>query len=236
VRSGDRKSRRPPASLSACVLALASLYLPGAGCNLFSTRDPDVSEDVLSIWEPPVSPEIVVRNLENALESATFNNYRRALTEDFAFLPDDGDVFTMQLERPGEDVYENWDRDVETSTAEIIRNAVPELRLDLTVLVEELEGQGRLRKYSYVLTLGEGDGDEEYRGEAWFRIRQEPSGEWLIYGWEDKSVPGASSWGLLKGRSRVVSGTQALEKRGLARNGFGAEISGGRLTWPAAGP
>ena len=66
MKESARRSH-PDRLLRSSLLLLAVLYLPGAGCNLFETRKPDVSSDILSIWEPPTSPAIVVRNLENSI-------------------------------------------------------------------------------------------------------------------------------------------------------------------------
>ena len=91
----------------AFALLAATAILAAAGCDLFETREPETSSGSGSQWERPTSPEIIVDNLEVAFENAIFNDYRRALTEDFTFVPDDSDRFDMDtIERPGEEVYE----------------------------------------------------------------------------------------------------------------------------------
>jgi hypothetical protein len=190
------------------MLSLTAVFpvLMGAGCDLFATREPVLSEGASSLWQPPTSPNIIVQNLEVAFEKAIFNDYRRALTEDFTFEPDDTDRFQIdEIERPGDGAYDGWTRDVESATAEAISGSADSLSLDLMLFEEIVESIGRQLKYDYVLTLHQGSSVAHYIGEAWLRIRQESSGEWFIYEWKDvKSSPDDDSWGLLKGRNRLL--------------------------------
>ena len=197
--------RIPLRALAPALVIGALPWTLGAGCDLFATREPDVSEGTESLWQPPTSPNIVVENLRLALEAGNFTDYRRALTDDFVFLADGTDVAQIELERPGEMTFEGWGRDVEGATAETLRGAVETLRLVLNELDEDIEPGGRLIKYGYTLTLtSAGGAPTTYAGEAWYRVRQEPGGQWFIYEWEDvANSPTFSSWGLLKGRNRL---------------------------------
>jgi hypothetical protein len=205
--------------------AAAALLL--SGCGLFPTRTPSEAGGGESVWLTPVSPQIIVENLRSAFEAGNFGDYARTMTEDFVFVPDERDVFAIELIRPGEGVFLGWDRSVETQTAEVIFGSVPALDLVLSLIREELIAQYRLLKYQYVLTLTPAAGDPSlYEGEAWFRIRQEPgSGEWYIFEWEDiASVPLRQSWGYLKGLSRPASrpivkvGSHPAEDPGACRS------------------
>jgi hypothetical protein len=159
--------------------------------------------DEASVWEPPTSPELILLNLETAFEQGIFNDYRRALTEDFAFHPDETDSFAVEVERPGENTWADWDRDVETETAESIRGGVDSVDVAFTLLAEEGDADDRLRKEDYSLVLYLPGETKTYAGEAWIRVRQ-VSGEWFIYEWTDiASSPSHESWGLLRGRNRL---------------------------------
>ncbi|MGQ0720376.1 MAG: hypothetical protein ACT4PE_02240 [Candidatus Eiseniibacteriota bacterium] len=180
--------------------------LGGAGCDLFATREPPpVEEGTEGIWQTPTTPRIVVENLERALEAPSFGDYQRALTEDFVFRPDDADVVRIGLERPGETPYENWDREVERQTAEAISQSADSVALTLELFEETPIAAARLIKYRYDLTLFSAGTGTTFEGEAWFQIRQEPNGDWLIFDWEDVASSNTQSWGLLKGRSRPTS-------------------------------
>lgn len=202
-------------------IAPAAVLLLLSGCGLFPTRTPSEAEGGESVWLTPVAPNIIVENLRSAFEAGNFGDYERTMTEDFRFLPDQSDVFAIEVIRPGEGVYLGWDRTVETRTAEVIFGSVSALNLELPIIQEEIITEGRLLKYRYELTLTPASGDPTiYAGEAWFRTRQEPgSGEWYIFEWEDiASVPLSQSWGYLKGLNRPLSrpvkvGSGAADKR-----------------------
>ena len=186
-------------------VALATALLLLSGCGLFDTRSPSGVGGGESVWLTPVSPQIIVENLRAAFEAGNFGDYQRTMTEDFFFVADQSDVFAIELIRPGEAVFADWNRDVETQTAEVIFGSVPRLTLHLSLIREEIISDGRLLKYGYELTLIPAQGDPEiHAGEAWFRTRQEQgSGEWYIFEWEDiASVPQRQSWGYLKGLNR----------------------------------
>jgi hypothetical protein len=187
-------------------LLLAAGVFPLGACGLFETREPIISTGSESLWVSPTTPQIVVDNLEAAFEASNFTDYARALTQDFVFHADDSDVAQMAIDRPGEMVYDGWTRDVEAQTAEIIRGPVDDLSLSLVAFDEDIVGSDRLLKYQYTLTLTTGTQVDQRSGEAWLLIRQEPSGEWFIYDWEDiASSTTDMSWGLLKGQNRVAA-------------------------------
>lgn len=186
-------------------LIAMSLWLPGAGCGFFDTREPATGDAEGGTWVPPTRAEIAVENLERAFEAGVFTDYQRALTENFSFTPDDADVATYQQERPGDDVYGNWTRAVEVETAEAIRTAADSLDLVLDFKEEELVTEGRLRKYDYQLLVSAGTTVTEYVGEVRFIITQVAGGDWVITGWEDvASDPQTPSWGFLKGANRLL--------------------------------
>jgi hypothetical protein len=186
-------------------IVIATVGLLLTGCELFPTRTPSGVEGGDSVWLTPVTPLIIVENLRASFQAGNFGDYRRTMTEDFGFVPDQADVFDIELVRPGEEVYVGWTRDVESNTAEVIFGGVATLTLELELLQVELLAEGRLLKYEYVLTLNPAEGDPVlYEGEAWFWTRQElGSGESFIYQSDDiASVPLRRSWGYLKGLSR----------------------------------
>lgn len=186
-------------------LVAMSLWLPGAGCGLFDTREPADGDIEGGTWIPPTRAEIVIENLERAFEAGVFTDYTRALTEDFTFTPDDADVAAFQQERPGEDVYGGWTREVEVQTAEAIRTVASELSLTLTFKEEELVPDGRLRKYDYELLVTAGGSESRYVGEVRFTVTQVAGGDWVISGWEDVALdPQTPSWGFLKGANRLL--------------------------------
>jgi hypothetical protein len=177
-----------------------------AGCGFFETRDPQEGSAEDSFWRPPTSPEIIVANLVVAFENQIFNDYRRALTEDFVFRPDPADSVQISIDTGGAPVFVNWDRDVEVATAEQIAAGADSIDVNLALGTDEIVGDNdHLLKQAYRLTILRGEATEVYDGEVWLWIRQVANGEWYIYRWEDiRSVPPpAVSWGYLKGDRRI---------------------------------
>jgi hypothetical protein len=183
---------------------LAVLLVPG-GCDLFATREPEVEGSQQSLWTPPTSPEIVVTNLELALEIGNFNDYQRALTPDFSFTPDPADVAQLGIEFPGDNVFDGWDRSVEVEVATTIRAGADSVAVELVKFEDDLGQPIRLLKYDYKVTLRTGTLQTFYEGDAWFTIALQENGEWIIREWEDVAIPQTPSWGILKGRSSVGS-------------------------------
>jgi hypothetical protein len=183
-------------------LGCALFVLLFAGCGAFDTRNPIIGTGQISRWEPPTSPEIIVRNLEVALEDGNFNDYQRALTSDFVFHPDAADSFEIELNRPG--AFANWNRDVEVQTAQTIETSADSLRLTVSPPTQEIVGDDRLLKQTYILTLEKVTGEESFEGEAWLWTRQ-VAGEWFIYRWRDiRTSEDLRSWGFLKGDRRLL--------------------------------
>jgi hypothetical protein len=181
----------------------AALFLPG-GCDLFQTRDPVVATGDDSIWVQPTEPEIIVENLRNAFEEAIFNDYTRTFTDDFVFIPDQSDVAQLEIDFPGQPIYDGWNRAVETDVAETIRGAVDSVRVAFEEPILEDLPEGVLLKYEYVLALFADADSTFYEGEAWFLTRV-AAGEYRIAEWSDvASSPTRPSWGLLKGRNRLL--------------------------------
>jgi hypothetical protein len=59
------------------------------GCGLFGTRTPENPVTVRSTFEPPTTPEAVIRNLAFSIEEKNSNNYMKCLSPDnFVYVPD----------------------------------------------------------------------------------------------------------------------------------------------------
>ncbi len=201
IGSFDRRGRGPALVRAAALLGLLS----AAGCLFFEPRDPEVGEGEESRWQPPVTPQLIVTNLEVAFENAIFNDYLRALTLDFSFRPDGADSAQLEIELPGLGVFTNWTREVDEQVASSIVASADSVALDFETGTEENIGNDRLLKKRYLLTLIRPSGNTTFQGEAWFHVREVSGGEWYIYHWEDvRTGSGNPSWGLLKGRNRPL--------------------------------
>jgi len=185
------------------IAVVSALFLSG-GCSLFETRDPILAGGDDSVWVQPTEPEIVVENLRLAFERAIFNDYIRALTDDFTFVPDASDVAQLEIDFPGQPVYDGWDRTVESDVAEAIRTPADSVRVTFGEPIREDSPEDVLLKYEYLLWVFAGGDSTAHEGEAWFRTRAS-AGEYRIFEWEDiASSTTRPSWGLLKGRNRLL--------------------------------
>ena len=187
-------------------LVVAGLALFAGGCSLFETRSPEAGSSE-SDWVPPLIATQIVTNLEVALESGDFNDYRRTFVEEFFFVPDQTDVAQIAIERPGEAVYDDWNRDVETDTMEQVFSTSDSLRVDFDLFEERIEGEVTQLRYRYTLRRYRGSDVDELEGQAWYRVGQVFGGEWYILEWEDvisEDTGPDGSWGLLKGRERIL--------------------------------
>lgn len=187
-------------------VVVAGLLFGGSGCSLFETRSPEAGSSE-SDWVPPLIPAQIVTNLEVALESGDFNDYQRTFVEEFFFVPDQTDVAQIAIERPGEAVYDDWSRDVETDTMEQVFSTSDSLRVDFNLFEERIEGEVTQLRYRYTLRRYRSGEVDELQGEAWYRVGQVLGGEWYILEWEDvisEETGTGGSWGLLKGRERIL--------------------------------
>jgi hypothetical protein len=59
------------------------------GCGLFDTRSPEEPVTVRSTYEPPTSPEAVLRNLSASIDEKNSTNYMKCLSSDYyVYVPD----------------------------------------------------------------------------------------------------------------------------------------------------
>lgn len=60
-----------------------------AGCGLFDTRNPEDPLTVRSTYEPPTTPEAVLRNLTSSIQEKNSSNYQKSLSaEQYVYVPD----------------------------------------------------------------------------------------------------------------------------------------------------
>ncbi len=57
-----------------------------SSCDIFQTRDPEPPSQSTSSFEPPVTPEIVLQNLQGAIRENNVDNYLRCFV-DTSFMP-----------------------------------------------------------------------------------------------------------------------------------------------------
>jgi hypothetical protein len=82
-------------------IILAASY---AGCGLFDTRDPEEPVTIRSTYEPPTTPEAVLRNLSSAILEKNADNYQKCLSvNQFTYIPDSKSQSLYGV------IFQNWD-------------------------------------------------------------------------------------------------------------------------------
>ncbi len=75
-----------------------------AGCGLFDTRDPENPVTVRSTYEPPTTPEAVLRNLTSSIQEKNSSNYQKNLsTVQYVYVPDSKSQALYGT------IFQNWD-------------------------------------------------------------------------------------------------------------------------------
>lgn len=181
-------------------LTLATLLL--AGCSLFSPRTPEPPSENPTPWNEPVSPTIVLANLDSAYEYRDLTSYMRSFDADsFSFQADPRDTSDPAIAVR----YRGWSFDVEREVSSKIFAQSDSIRLDsLSVSADSsqehfgtseaiLYRRYHLRIYSAQARFA--------RGIARFSLRSDQSGYWRIVRWEDVRTD-TTDWGQLKGEFR----------------------------------
>jgi hypothetical protein len=59
------------------------------GCGIFETRSPEDPNQIRSNYEPPTTPDAVIRNLEFAIQDKNSNNYGKNISPiEYTYIPD----------------------------------------------------------------------------------------------------------------------------------------------------
>lgn len=82
-------------------IVLLALY---AGCGLFNTRSPQEPVTIRSTYEPPTTPEAVLRNLSASIIEKNSGNYQKCLSlTSFSYVPDSKSQSLYGI------IFQDWD-------------------------------------------------------------------------------------------------------------------------------
>lgn len=183
-------SRGPARILAVALLAALS------SCNVFDTRDPELPSTTTSTFEPPVTPETVLRNLRNAIGENNPDNYIRCFT-DTALTP-----FTFV---PSADIRPNFPEWSLTEEQRYFRSMGS--RLDGTpVLTDSVQNANFYNdstftvRYSLYFPHKDLQAPRFVQGSMLLHIGVDQQGRWAIDRWEDIRDPGLpdSTWSYLR--------------------------------------
>ncbi len=179
--------------------------LVGCGEFPFKPRENEEPSSSGAEWAAPVSPDIVVTNMVNAVGRREALLYAELLAEDFTFRPDPEDSIALEQTYPG--IFADWDASVETKVMEYMLNparcSFASLRFYDETIVEETDTTYVLdSKYEAIIRIGK---FRKYEGQMRFTIKRHSDGFWYIHHLIDDRISSEKeTWGKLKGEIRAM--------------------------------
>lgn len=165
-------------------------------CNIFDTRDPEPPSSFTSTFEPPVTPEIVLRNLRGAIAENNPDNYLRCFA-DTAVRPY---VFVASSDiRPN---FPGWtlaeeDRYFRSMGSRIDGRAV---LADTVQTANFFSDSTWTVRYSLYVPHTDPGAPRFVQGSMLLHLAVDAQGRWAIDRWEDIRIPSIadSTWSHLK--------------------------------------
>jgi len=167
-----------------------------SGCNIFETRDPETPTSSTSSFEPPVTPETVLRNLRGAITESNPDNYLRCFADTtlypYEFIPS-GDLLAN---------FPQWTLVEENRYFRSMGS-----RLDgAPVLTDSVQNSNFYAdstytiRYSLFFPHSDPQAPRFVQGNMLLHLVADPQGRWAIDRWEDIRNPALpdSTWSYLK--------------------------------------
>ncbi len=185
--------------ISATVLAA----LVFSSCSFFEPRFPDDPSNAGVVWLSPTSPDIVVENMQSALNGRSAL-YLDCLTESFIFYADTNDINDYPSYN-----FSDWDKTVENSTVTALYSQVP---VDSTITSEfqidishpdpaaPTDSATIYRRYNITIpqTYHSGTGSPAV-GIAEFHMVEDSIGLWAVREWRDVQLETTwATWAVAK--------------------------------------
>ena len=175
-----------------------------SSCDMFSLRDPEPPIDSQSNWVPPLSPDLVIVNLQNAILERNIENYIRCFANPsfsdsiFYFIPDP-EVAAIHPE-----IFATWSLENERAVLQQLYSYIPDDSTSALLLTDDVLQNDQpdravlVGNYTLELHHTHGNWDRYYRGYLEFHMTPDRRGEWSIYRWIDDGIADSSSWSELK--------------------------------------
>jgi hypothetical protein len=194
------KNRRPAWP---SILTLLSIFL--AACGIFEPRTPEEPTQSGLNYRPATSPEIVITNLQNAVDQKNADNYASCFTDPgkglrpFVFIPSaDGAAqypYVMQTWN-----YRQEDSYFRNLVARTPSGAFSSLTLQLDNSVIGSDSVLYTFRYTLVFEHTETGFPRTAKGTLQFTLSPDPSNIWYIHRWVDFQTEAATSWSVFKGK------------------------------------
>ena len=174
------------------------------GCELFTTRDPQLPDQGRSNFQIATEPEIVIENLKNSFSDKNVQNYVACLIDSsfssrrFLFQPSGEVISQYQFLADGWDV-----SDEQRYFSSVIASVNTDFPITLTFSNESYSRTGDSVVYSasYFINLPVNEPQSaNYQGNLRFNLVNDSRSIWAIYYWQDIKLPDFQSWSELKGK------------------------------------
>ncbi|RKY82424.1 hypothetical protein DRQ07_01380 [candidate division KSB1 bacterium] len=172
----------------------------------FSLREPEEPKSSRSDWVIPVSPEIVMSNLQKAVKEKSVEYFVRCLTDSvyssktYRFLPDPETAVQFS------GIFSGWTRQNEESAIRQIFSIIPDdsvCTLSLSLEKQTVASDSAVLLVDYNLRVphtSEVLEHKSFKGRAEFWLVPDVKGEWSIYYWIDYRTSDVPPWSLLKAK------------------------------------
>ncbi|HSQ75184.1 MAG TPA: hypothetical protein VLT13_06490 [Bacteroidota bacterium] len=175
------------------------------GCGLFEPRDPEEPNQSSLNYRPPTDPDIVITNLQSAIEQKSVANYTACFADasrgapPFVFIPS-ADAAAIYGATLG-----SWTLQEEQEYFQNIiarSNQQANATLALTLKTTTVSSDSVVSAYDYVLVFEHNDTGfpKTARGSLQLTLREDASNFWMIQRWVDFKTTDDISWSHFKGR------------------------------------
>ncbi len=181
---------------------ILTMVVLAVGCDLLSTRDPELPEANRSSFVPATTPDLLFTNLTNSFKEKIVENYvgcfvdQSFLNRTYTYIPSAGSGVQF-------DVFIDWDVLSERQYFNNVQAATTEnspIVLQLLNEVSNISGDSAIYQYEYVLSIPFQEESALYKGNCKFHIRNDSRSQWVITRWEDIKDQEYPSWSELKGQ------------------------------------
>ena len=177
-------------------ISIGLLVLLGA-CDVFSPRTPEDPITQGGTFIQPDAPDVVVTNIQTAVEELNASSYRRSLHESLAFTP----TAIAQARNPS--LWPGWGHAQENSyftrLTEVARQATGHV-LRLENISTEIGDRQYKMDAHYVLVVYHSrvGTPDTLQGRLIWEIMPDDNGLWSLRRWTDQELSGTASWSDLK--------------------------------------
>jgi len=176
-------------------------------CQLFKTREPELPTEVSgrSNWKQPITPDITLENLRNAIYDRNTENYIRCFVDanfsdrNFKFIP----TQEAQIQYP--EIFRNWNLNDERNYFNNLKSNVPSNGTSDLYLSGSFQSLGTDSAVYYGFYLVSfqhtiKDIPQSAKGNLQFYLAPDRNGNWVIYKWIDVKIENEFSWSELKAK------------------------------------